>query len=91
MTANIQFSISMCFTVVMAPNRAVVSLRSCGDGNRSSFRNAVSSSYLEHRVMDKVHKPRDSGCYYPQNPLDSTEETTSNRHIPFIFRCMLVQ
>jgi hypothetical protein len=37
-----------------------VSFRSHEDGNRSSFRNAVISSSLEFRTMDKVLKPSDS-------------------------------
>jgi hypothetical protein len=37
-----------------------VSLPSPEDGNRSSFRKDVLSSYLEFRMMDKVQKPSNS-------------------------------
>jgi hypothetical protein len=42
------------------PKRAGVSLPSPEDGNTSSLRNVVFSSYLEFQTMDKVHKPSDS-------------------------------
>jgi hypothetical protein len=42
------------------PNKVRVSLLPPEDGNRSSFRNVVFSSYLKFRTMDKVHKPSDS-------------------------------
>jgi hypothetical protein len=47
------------------PNRLGVSLSSPGNGNRSSFRNVVFSSYLEFWTMDKVQKPSGSECYTP--------------------------
>jgi hypothetical protein len=42
------------------PNRVCVYLLSHEDGNWSSFRNVVFSSYLEFRTMDEVQKPSDS-------------------------------
>jgi hypothetical protein len=42
------------------PNRVGVSLLTPEDGNRPSFRNAVFSSHVEFRTMDKFHKPSDS-------------------------------
>jgi hypothetical protein len=48
------------------PNRVGVSCPSPGDGNRSSFRNVVFSTYLEFWLTDKVHKPNYSeiqSCY----------------------------
>jgi hypothetical protein len=42
------------------PLRKSDSLPSPEDGNRSSFRNAVFSSYLEFRALDKGEKPSDS-------------------------------
>jgi hypothetical protein len=45
------------------PSRVGVSLSSPDDGNRSSFRNLVFSSYLEFRTIDKVHNPSYSECY----------------------------
>jgi hypothetical protein len=38
------------------PKRVAVSLPSPEDGNRSSFRNVVFSSYLEFWTLDKVGK-----------------------------------
>jgi hypothetical protein len=43
-------------------NRVGVSLPSPEDGNRSSFRNVVFSSYLEFWTMHKAQKPSDSEC-----------------------------
>jgi hypothetical protein len=40
--------------------RVGVSLPSPEDGERSSFRSFVFSSYLELQTIDKVHKPSDS-------------------------------
>jgi hypothetical protein len=42
------------------PNKVGVSLHSPEDGNRSSFRNIVFTSYLELQRMDRVGKPIDS-------------------------------
>jgi hypothetical protein len=42
------------------PNSVGVSPQSPEDAKRSSFRNAVFSSYLEFLTTDKVHKPGDS-------------------------------
>jgi hypothetical protein len=42
------------------PNRAGVSLLSPEDGNGSSCRNVVLSSYLESRTMHKFQELRDS-------------------------------
>jgi hypothetical protein len=42
------------------PNRVGVAFPSPEDGNRSSFRNVMFSSYLEFRTTDKVQKPADS-------------------------------
>jgi hypothetical protein len=39
-----------------------VSVPSPEDGNYSSFRNFVPSSYLEFRTMNKVHKRSDPDC-----------------------------
>jgi hypothetical protein len=54
----------MRLTLSKVPNRVVVSF-SPEDGNRSSFRNFISSSYLEFRTMGKVQKPSDPDCYAP--------------------------
>jgi hypothetical protein len=40
-----------------------VHLPSPEDGNRSSFRNVVFSSFLEHRTMDKVQKSSNPEIY----------------------------
>jgi hypothetical protein len=45
------------------PNGAGVSVLSHEEVNRYSFRNVVFSSYLEFRIMDKVHIPRVSVLY----------------------------
>jgi hypothetical protein len=42
------------------------------DGDRSSFRNVVFSSYLEFWTIDKAHKSGDSECY-----------TSSSEHFRF--------
>jgi hypothetical protein len=47
------------------PDWVGVSLPSPEDGNWSSFRNVVFSTYLEFRTMNKVHKPRDFKCCIP--------------------------
>jgi hypothetical protein len=44
-------------------NRVDVSLRSAEDGNRSSFRNGVLSTYLEFQTMNKVQKTSNYECY----------------------------
>jgi hypothetical protein len=50
------------------PSRVVCfCLPSREDGNRSSFRYVVFSSYLEFRTMGKVHKPSDSECCAPKS------------------------
>jgi hypothetical protein len=46
------------------PNRVDNPLISSEDGNKSSFRNAVFSSYLQLRTTDKVQKHSESGCMY---------------------------
>jgi hypothetical protein len=43
-------------------NRVGVSLPSLEEGNRYSFRNVVSSSYLEFRTRDTVQNPSDLEC-----------------------------
>jgi hypothetical protein len=45
----------------------IVSLSSYEDGNRSSSRNVVFSSYLEFGTMDEVHKASDPECYVPSS------------------------
>jgi hypothetical protein len=52
--------VSLAFS--KGPNRVGVSIPSSEDGNWSSFRNVVFSSYLEFRTMDNVHKPSHSKC-----------------------------
>jgi hypothetical protein len=53
------------------PNRVLVSFPTPEDENRSSFRNAVSSSHLEFLTIDKAKKPSDSRDIYPhRNPLE---------------------
>jgi hypothetical protein len=47
------------------PYRVSVSLPLHEDGNRSSLRNAVFSTYLEFRTMGTVYKPSDSEYYTP--------------------------
>jgi hypothetical protein len=42
------------------PNGVDVFLPSPEDGNRSSLRNDVFSSYLQFKTMEKVQKPNDS-------------------------------
>jgi hypothetical protein len=54
-----------------------VSLYSPEDGNSSSFRNSVISSYLEFRTMDTVPRSHDSECH-----------TQSSQ--PFIFYSILL-
>jgi hypothetical protein len=49
-----------------ASNRVGISLPTHEDGKTSSFRNVVFSSYLDLRMMDKVHKPTD---YYNSSAL----------------------
>jgi hypothetical protein len=44
----------------LGTNRVGAFLPTPEDGNRSSFRNFVLSSYLEFRMIDKGHKPSDS-------------------------------
>jgi hypothetical protein len=46
------------------PNRVGVSFPSPEDGNRSSFRNALLSSYLEFQTLDKAHIPSDSAGWF---------------------------
>jgi hypothetical protein len=44
------------------------------DGNRTSFRNVVSYSYLEFRTIDTVHKPSDPRrCRLLNIEISSTE------------------
>jgi hypothetical protein len=50
-------------TLYKGLNRAGVSLPSPKDGNRSSFRNVMLSSYLHTRTMDNDHIPSDSELY----------------------------
>jgi hypothetical protein len=47
-------------TLSKVPNNVGVFLLSPENGNRSSFRNVMFSSYLEFRALDKVQKPSDS-------------------------------
>jgi hypothetical protein len=49
------------------PNRVGAFLPSPVEGNTSSFRNVVLSSYLEFRKMDNVHTPSYSECYTPSS------------------------
>jgi hypothetical protein len=42
------------------PNKVCVSIPLSENGNRSSYRNGVFSSYLEFRTLDKFHIPSDS-------------------------------
>jgi hypothetical protein len=44
------------------PSRVGVSLPLFRDGNRSSYRDAMFSRYLQFRTMDEVQKPSDSEC-----------------------------
>jgi hypothetical protein len=63
-----KFRDCLCWEVVQwlklvlsnGPNRVRVSLHSPGEGNRCSFQNVVSSSYLEFLIMETVHKFNDS-------------------------------
>jgi hypothetical protein len=56
----------MRVAISKGPNRVGVSLPSPEDGNRSSFRNVVFSSYLEFRTMSKVQEPSKS-CLLANN------------------------
>jgi hypothetical protein len=58
----------------MGPNRVVVFLPSPEDGNRSSFRNVVFSSYLEFRTIDKVQ--------IPSNPKDFKQRSSISDQVP---------
>jgi hypothetical protein len=53
------------------------------DGNRSSFRNAVFSSFLQFRAMHKAPKPSDSECYTP-----SSISSDSNMKLGSRFKCI---
>jgi hypothetical protein len=59
---------TLMLSLSKGPNRVDVSFPSPEDGNRSSLRNVVFSSYLEFRTMDEVHKPMDFESYTP--PLE---------------------
>jgi hypothetical protein len=54
--------LSPCLALSKGPNRVGVSLPSPEDGNRSSFRNVVFSSYLEFGTMDKPTNPVIKSC-----------------------------
>jgi hypothetical protein len=55
----------MRFVLCKGPRIVVVSLPSPEEGNRSGFRNDVFLSYLEFRMMTKVHNLGDPECYTP--------------------------
>jgi hypothetical protein len=67
-------------TLSKGPIRVDVSVHSPEDGNRSSLRYVVFSSYLGFRTTGKVHKPSDS-----KNNKDFVERIPDNKEILFKF------
>jgi hypothetical protein len=63
----IEFSPWLRLAPYKRPSRVDVSFHSPEDGNITSFRNIVYSSYLEFRTMDKVRKTSDSQCCTPKS------------------------
>jgi hypothetical protein len=66
-TSHLKNLVSGNLALFNGPNTVGVSLRSSEDGNRTSFRTSVISSYLESRMMAKVQEPSGSVCSAPSS------------------------